>query len=66
MDKLIEIGNYYINKNNIRYIKTDITSSNGYVWKKTYHILIWFDKEHYLDLLTYDYEEHKEWLEKLI
>ena len=66
MNKLIEIGNHYINKNNIRFIRTDTTSTNGYVWRKTYHIVLWFDKEHYLDLWTYDEKEYEEWLGKLI
>lgn len=62
---MIEIGANLINKNNINYVYNRITDTNGYIYKRTYHIYIVFNGNKSLELETYDHEEFRKWWEML-
>ena len=62
---MITINEFIINKANINYIWLSNTNSDGYIWRKTYHLHIYFDKDNELHLKTYDEGEYKKWI-KLI
>ena len=63
----IEINEILINLDNVCYIDWDSTQTDGYIWKETWRLYIYFigDEVHgrYCELKTYDYQEFKSWLD---
>lgn len=62
---MVEVDGSLINKHNITYVENHITDSDGYTWKKTYHISIHFTGGEVLKLKTYDETEFNSWLNEL-
>lgn len=62
---MIWIKEYIINRENIKYMMTDTTNTDGYTYRKTYHLYIYFEKNINIHLKTYDKDECNEWLELL-
>lgn len=62
---MVEIFGKLINKSNIACVNYVITNSDGYTYKKTYHINIKFIGDYTMQLKTYDEEEFKKWWEML-
>ena len=63
---MIEINDYLFNKKNINYIRFFVSDSDDYVWRKTYHLLIYFvGKEDYVEIKTYDEQMFIKWKEEL-
>lgn len=62
---MIRIEEYLINKKNICCVETNTVETDGYTWKKTYFINIYFMSGYNISFKTYEKEVFDKWLEDL-